>query len=132
MKTISFELSKRLNESWLLDDIDTDFLYQLLPNNKKNWWLKHKLVKNWNWEWRVYKTLTLAEAIEFLPSFNLEKINYKDEEWNIQLTSFNLKINWYETWEKKELVFAIEKLLEYLLDKFLQTLSNERQWDFIW
>lgn len=69
-KTINFELSKRLNEAWLLDeDIQASYYYQLLPNKKNNWWLKEKLVKNWNWKWRIYKTLTIEEAINFLPEW---------------------------------------------------------------
>jgi len=124
MKTINFELSKRLSDLWLLDNIETEYLYQLLPNTKNDWWKKEKLVNNWNWKWRIYKTLTLEEAIEFLSKYNYEfsiifkknkiskKYEYhiKDMEWNI--------------WINENLFLAIEEWIEYLLDNNL--LNNQK------
>jgi len=130
-KTLSFELSKRLNDLWLLDDIETEYIFQeWVIKTLWKWWA---LTKEWDWiiiikkylekyEWLIfYKTLTLEEAIEFLPSFNLEKINFKDEEWNVVLRSYNIILWDFETWKMKKLIFAIEKYFEYLLDNNLLT-----------
>jgi len=51
MKTINFQLSKILNDLWLLDNIETEWKIQLLPTKNWNKWNKWRLVKNWNWKW---------------------------------------------------------------------------------
>jgi len=142
-KCINLELSKKLAP--YLKDVDTEYILQQLPNHNKNWWLKERVVKNWNWVWRMYKTLTLEEAIEFMPyiidlwehsywleiskiqkwyhinySADISEIeNWEDEFWNTFETIFNsvpyknLHLFW------GTLLEAIEKMLEYLLDKNL-------------
>ena len=65
MNTISLELSKRLNDWWYLDNIETEYFYW-------NWWDSwYSLRKKWEArnihflrsEWD-YKTLTLEEVIK--------------------------------------------------------------------
>lgn len=116
-KTISFELSKRLNELWLLDDIETEYIY---------WY-------NLYWEWDVYelvlskeypftkvdyKTLTLEEAIEFLPFIEKSALEIKKHQkyYSIWYPLISKKINFIH-WNT--LIVTIERLIEYLLDNNL-------------
>jgi len=111
MKTLNFKLSKRLNEAWILDDIETEETIFV-------WW------KAWE---DFIKTLTLEEAIDFLPK--------TIQDWDL----YWLQINWQSNWEYwirynnyairqfihvqhwKTLLESIEKMLEYLLDNNLLT-----------
>lgn len=132
-KTISFELSKRLNELWLLDNIETKYVInietkELLTNDYVNFPSIYDT-----------KTLTLQEAIEFLPyriknnqnfyllhfrktevfwvnQFNIDY--YKWDNYNIWL--FYWEINW------ETLLESVEKMITYLLDNNLIN-GNERK-----
>lgn len=113
MKTINFELSKRLNDLWLLDNIETEWKIQLLPTKIWNKWNKWRLVKNWNWKWKIYKTLTLEEAIEFLPNWiSMQK------DWGEYIYYY---FDYIWNFSSKNHIEVIEKLLEYLLDNDLLT-----------
>lgn len=155
-KTINFELSKRLNDLWLLDDIETEYWYN------KHWYLNEYIWKTcdippensydseWHTycdcckrdlerclnysrdkydkisKWLPYKTLTLEEVIEFLPqsikNYTLEI--YKCINWNFNIVYVNNQtkediivdrlcmFHW-------PLIWAIEKMIEYLLDNNL-------------
>lgn len=112
MKTINFELSKRLNEKWLLDNIETEYIYADI-------WLK--LEKNLNNELEnTIKTLTFEEVIEFLIdkwfSIKFWK-NYKFQSQGVRFEIYLKKIDKYSHWDT--LIEAIEKILEYLLDNNL-------------
>ncbi len=137
-KTISLELSKRLTEKGLLDDIDTEYFYW---NWKESWYSLRKkwearnihFIKN---EWD-YKSMNLEEVLDFLPV--RIKINW--EVWHLDIFK---RFSWkkikvhmyyidYSSWHfRKEnkyitdttLLGAIEKMLEYLLDNWL--LDNEK------
>ena len=115
MKTINFELSKRLNDLWLLDNIETEYCYNI------DWDLLSWFYAKKEYNQIVYKTLTLEEAIDFLPTYILKHKRakkyfqiYRNKDW------YNI---WYEFihWEfsKKTLLEAIEKMIEYLLDNNL-------------
>lgn len=121
MKTINFELSKRLNELLLLDDIETENWYF---NWDLNWLFKNKFIPDKS-HWEVIKTLTLEEALEFLPLIIIfkEKISEQiqirknsDNNWTIRYYSFDELILWTK-W--KTLLEAIEKMITYLLDNNL-------------
>lgn len=140
MKTLSFELSKRLNELKLLDNIETKFLYS------KKWKIYDKL-ETGPYTYGMIKTLTLEEAIEFLPEkiidaewgwinrdwakwsrwpcniwFNFFKEIRNQNEWiiwKIQIKDFdNCELD-LVVW--KTLLERIEKMIEYLLDNNLLT-----------
>ena len=141
MKTINFELSKRLSEWWYLDNLNTEkaFYFQ---EDKESWvffiewnWLyiwnyKNTIkFKNVDWEpieWDklITKTLTLEEAIELLPSgtriiMDIQSDWTKQYIWNNIEWLFNNLYFQYNT-----LIELIENMLEYLLDNNL--LNNEQ------
>lgn len=97
MRTINFELSKRLNDLWLLDNIET----------------KCSFFKKESKE--VIKTLTLEEAIEFLNDNNFilkfRKDNDKRLKYNYYVESNRIGI--YPSWNSY--IKCIEDLLEYSL-----------------
>ncbi len=124
MKTINLELSKRL--AHYLKNVDTEFAIF----DKKEWKLKQTIWYIKTNKYTSYKTLTLEEAIEFLP--NEYPWKFKDA------VNYRLRIerNWeWDKWkcsydrcepcedacrfEWKTLLEAIEKMLEYLLDNEL-------------
>ena len=129
MKTINFELSKRLNDLWLLDNIETEYWYFEqwdLFNIEEIFWKKYYIQK---WDW-LYKTLTLEEAIEFMPiyikwkyKFNYEKFNkvvpYSNmRKWDKHWIKYTYNWEWYiQYW--KTLLEAIEEMLEWLLNNWL-------------
>ena len=119
MKTINFELSKKLYEKWLLKfkqyeysrffRVDDEWNSLAVCKNSYNEFLE---------EYKEYPTMALEEAIKFLPREILW--------WELQM---NKTCIWYE-WAKtiwllkfcwKTLLEAIEKMLEYLLDNNLLT-----------
>lgn len=120
MKTISLETSKRLD----LKDIETEYAYfetWNLFNVEEIFWSK-----SWIEEWDGFiKTLTLEEAIEFLPEiikFNWDKCRFTiiklDLWYMIQIRPEMWAWNWAsETW--KTLLEAVENMLIYLLDNNL-------------
>lgn len=120
MKTVNFEISKRLNELWLLDNIETGYSYRKdlidrIPN--KYFVLKWYMEDAWD-----IKTLTLEESIEFIPySLLIENRKYKDEQWITRINSYTIQTDYYLTWNKKQLIFAIEEMISYLLDNNLLT-----------
>lgn len=104
MKTINFELSKRLNELWLLNNIETE--YKL--------WEYWVFVITWFepivWP-KLYKTLTLEEAIEFLPNW----ISMQKDWWDY----IYYYVDYIWNFVSSNHIEAIEKMIEYLLDNKL-------------
>ena len=99
MKTINFELSKRLNDLCLLDNIETEYVYTNsapwdynLIQSIKNW----KVVYEMNYE-RDVKTLTLGELPKFIYDIVWkEKLNkYLNSKYSA-LQIFNFSVNDYE------------------------------------
>lgn len=120
MNTINFELSKRLNEWWYLDNIETKYWY------RDNWiLLEYWIYRILNdWEWVYYKTLTLEEVLEFLPKeFKNDKLTFflnfwpMNNIWYCQYEDWFLWKLYWETWQT--FLEAIEKMLEFLLDNNL-------------
>ena len=114
IKTINFELSKRLTEWGYLDNIETEY-------EMNDYW---KIVI---WE-SDYKTLTLEEAIEVLPNnFSLDNYWYhlqmgKKYIWYFKNVTYCLNSkNPIQEFTWNTLLEAIEKMLEYLLDNNLLT-----------
>lgn len=121
MKTINLELSKKLAP--YLEGIKTEFIYNDM------WWIEENRwnTKELNEFPNVFKTLTLEEAIDFLP-FKIEMMNVKylleiQKRINIYyIEYFNTRNDRYVTNKNiswKTLIEAIEKMLEYLLDNKL-------------
>ena len=117
MKTISLELSKRLNELWLLDNIETEYIYRRFPTNtefeltneKEDYWLKPE---------EIYNTLILEEAIEFLPETICDDYVLCISKKGVYYDNyFKEPIKRFTEWES--LLDAIEKMIEYLLDNNL-------------
>lgn len=103
MKTIWFELSKKLNDLWLLDNIETEYWYA------ESWWL-HNYKAEIEDRPEMIKTLTLEETIEFL---NNNKITFLIENspyysWNEKISILIKYINW--------------KLLDFEIEVFSKTL----------
>jgi len=129
MKTINFELSKRLNDLWLLDNIETEFKYY------KMWDTYISLHESefYKSDWDNIKTLTLEKAIEFLPwKINMPKyhrwylwddvlcilaIEPKDDHIEVKYNHWNMWTYIWQSW--KTPLEAIEKMIEYLLDNNL-------------
>lgn len=114
MKTINFKLSERLNEKWLLDNRDTEYVYH------KSWTRKENIFENKNHleiNWFI-KTLTFEEAIEFLPLIDNSVLDFAKlkNKYRIWYPLISEKINFIH-W--KTLLEAIEKMIEYLLDNDL-------------
>lgn len=128
MKTINFELSKRLNDLWLLDDIETEYFYYKPYKDKDKWHIWPNSIVYWIDRWDI-KTLTLEEAIEFLPKkLEVETISFqemilfmnKNEIWYYCRDLQDTIINYI--W--KTLLEAIENMITYLLDNNLLTKDN--------
>lgn len=110
MKTINFELSKRLNDLWLLDNIETKTM------------LVDDRYSNWFFNWKYYKTLTLEEAIEFiLKNVKVEFRNMISLQIFFRKDWIHYCIDWIWEWIWESQIEAIEKILEYLLDNNLLT-----------
>jgi len=123
MKTINLELSKRLTEGWYLEDVETD--YYRMENIFWDYVLWDKIDKSKFYpEWDKVKTLTLEEAIEFLPKkhpkykeYYLRMMLY-DKTWYVEYWMCEpCETMWSACW--KTLLEAIEKMLEHLLDNDL-------------
>ena len=109
MKTISFELSKTLNDLWLLNNIETEYWLYKNPN-----W---DIIVCWYEDNNIWKTLTLEEAIIFI--------------WNIKWLSSKLIVfEWWYTWTNNkidinisntDLLLITEWYIEYLIDNNLIT-----------
>ena len=112
-KTINLEISKRLNEGWYLEGIETEYYFYKNPNGDFAI-INHPDDPEWI---NGYKTLNLEEAIEFLPY----QIQYKYDNWGLCITKtgkeYQVEYEHTETWET--LLEAIEKMLTYLLDNDL-------------
>lgn len=118
MKTINFELSKRLNDKWLLDNIETEYCYfewrYIAWDNKEYICDKLQLTPYFDWikesissQYKLYyddftitiiKTLTLEEAIGILPeyinedyelSISKNRVRYIDLRWPSTFILFN-------------------------------------------
>lgn len=147
-KCINFELSKKLNDLGLLDDIETEYCYYSTFDNKEYYQIwQNKYIEEYEYfyvdiynvsEYKVYKkykTLTLDEAIEFLPMrfkndwFNISFALHKNgEEWIYSIVySYNNKdgdemgLYW---WNANTPLGTIEKMLECLIDNNLLTKDN--------
>ena len=111
METINFELSKKLNELGLLDDIDTEYYHNKLWMTVIDKYDRKGKEKEWH-----IKTLTLEEAIELLPDcIEITKHNNDKDKYLIDYNSDDYNESFY--W--KTLLEAIENVLEFLLDNNL-------------
>lgn len=111
MKTLSLETSKRLEP--FLENVETEYFYSTE-------WTLNKLLE-WDHRYLRNKTLTLEEAIEFLPSHHCCKIN--DLEQVERLTGNKEDKYWMiigDIWLYwNTLLEAVEKMIIYLLDNDL-------------
>ena len=124
IKTINLELSKRLNELWLLDNIETEYFWVKTVHGE---WI----IVYWDGEEPIsveeVKTLTLEEAIEFLPEWLFIRDDFKylltiqrtnTKKWRVIYEHINqIDIFWDQV--EDTLLEAIEKMIEYLLDNNL-------------
>lgn len=133
MKTINFELSKQLNEKWLLDDRETEYVYEKNRENERNLFENNA---DDIFMYETIKTLTLEEAIEFLPpyiytdTFEFLTMWRNKEVWKISyygkydLTSLDIL---YEDFSWVTLLIAIEKMIKYLLKNDLLWQKQENK-----
>ena len=146
MKTINFELSQRLSELWLLDDIETQYCYfewkYIAWDNKEYISDKLQLTPYFNWikkyisnEYKldyddyniiIVKTLTLEERLEFLPQYINEYMLeiYKCWSWSWNVCYINNYPNDNIITDRLcmynwTIISAVEQLLKYLLDNKL-------------
>ena len=118
IKTISFELSKRLTE--YLDNIETEYWIWQVWWVCKKWELEY--LNDWyNAEECGYKTLTISEALDFLPkriwNYHLQLNLY----WDICEIKYISAGYSLHSIEVETLLEAIENILEYLLDTNMLT-----------
>jgi hypothetical protein len=113
--TISLELSKKLNEEWLLDDIETEYRYDV---DITNWEMirlskNNSVINSMYEEW--FKTLTLEEAIEFIwKNMCQMKLLYPNAwKWIMDLQFAEDNIKW------NSLIEVFEQFIEYLLTEKL-------------
>jgi len=118
-KCINFELSKRLYDNWLLSFNWLDYSRYFRIDSEWNSLAICKHNDDYNEYLETYKeypSLTLEEAIEFLPKildwFKI-KIDFENNNWNVYYFSQNF------IWKWTTLLEAIEKMIEYLLDNNL-------------
>jgi len=122
MKIINFKLSKRLNEWWYLNDVETEYCHYSDTDNKECFNIERSSrIEEGEyytiWEHNIseypvfkkYKTLTLEEAKDLI----YKKFPEED-------------VSDYIKWYSKEEIFYfsiedIENMLEYLLDNYLIT-----------
>lgn len=114
MKTINFEISKRLNDLWLLD-FETEFVFDYVDFENK-YYLANTKTFTTRTE-KYIKTLTLEEAIEFLSDFfDWEIHKGPSRQWGVEWVkekSFIKSIRW------KTLLEAIEEMLERSINNWL-------------
>lgn len=124
-ETINFKLAKRLNDEGLLEGVETKYYYD------DKFLIKKEMVdlKNYKQLWLI-KTLTLSEAIEFLPA-HIKQYKLRWTKWDeanpywpriwysvYYVCEYNWKIlDSYFTW--KTLLEAISNMIEYLLNNNL-------------
>lgn len=148
MEHIKFELAKKLNELWLLDNIDTEFVYNDYwtiyfaddikfvdtrkecnkIHNCEPYYIFHNAnsyaIQNQKNEWFIYKTLTTEEVVEFLPK------TYIDKDWLIYRLTIIRDSKWLIMyWDEQDntkvnstwetFLEAIEQMIEILIDNNL-------------
>lgn len=113
MKVLNFNLSKILNDLWLLNSIDTEFKYY-----KNGYWyvLLHQSEFYAN-EGDCVKTLTIEETISFLKDKVNSKNGYQDI-WNAYLSTL------YKWWSNIDICFEFCDINK--LEKIIEYLSNEK------
>lgn len=118
-KTINFELSKKLNDLWLLDRINTE--HYLMENIFWDYVLWTEINQSTFYpKWKKYKTLTLEEAIEFL-------VNKWSRLWIMMYEYPKIKWVWKNIVNPFDVISYIsdikniEKMIEYLIDNNLLT-----------
>ena len=123
-KYINFELSKKLNDLGLLDNIETKYwIWQV-------WWVCTKLELEYLNPWYKanecwYKTLTLKEAIMFLPKTYSDNedywykliITYNNNNWIVMYWDIEEHTWVFQSWAS--LIEVIEKMIIFLLDNKL-------------
>ena len=112
-KTISFNLSKKLNESGVLDGIETEYNYRVYIDIDEVDTVRND-IKSVPWKYPEYKTLTLEEAIELIWKQMCQmKLLYPNAwKWLLQ-TMYEDEFRW------DTLIEVFEQFLEYLLDNNL-------------
>lgn len=148
MEHIKFELAKKLNELWLLDNIDTEFVYNDYwtiyfaddikfvdtrkecnkIHNCEPYYIFHNAnsyaIQNQKNEWFIYKTLTTEEVVEFLPK------TYIDKDWLIYRLTIIRDSKWLIMyWDEQDntkvnstwetFLEAIEQMIEILINNNL-------------
>ena len=112
MKIINFEISKKLNDLWLLENIETEYHYNAF-------YIWDDTFEDKDYEWKVWinkfnkykdsiKTLTLEEAKTFVYHKCEEEVyNYINQYSREEIFYFGIE--------------DIENMLEYLLENNLLT-----------
>lgn len=125
-KTLSLETSKLLQEKWLLDEIETEYVWVInwdIITTSTSKTIKelyaHPLVEIPEW-FTTYKTLTLEEAIEFLPRIINDKWIYITkwimEKYCMAYVDNDMEQDDIDNWtDWKTLLEATEKMINYLL-----------------
>lgn len=145
MKTINFELSKRLSEWGWLDNVETEYFYSWSDIERQedtnidpeSYQCDYRTfnIRKWqlfwpkdNYYWKVndsIETLTLSEAIEFLPYVITDNVVWRT---TLKICKFDdcyyvwYYARWWGTnWETSAatLLQAIESMISFLLDNWL-------------
>lgn len=111
MKTINLELSKKLNEAWVLDGVETEFFYSLNIANQALLYrnLENEMLRD------DFKTLTLEETIELIwkDMCNMRLLYPNAWMWLMELQFEK------EDLQGESLIEVFEKFLEYCLENDL-------------
>jgi len=123
MKTINFELSKRLTEWWYLDNIETEYCYSSYKWENDfillEWYKYNTINEDWD-EYDMIKTLTISEALDFLPNNIYWCKNLQMGKQEARYTYWD-EDDWAIYFYGETLLEAIEKLITHLLDNNLLT-----------
>ena len=119
MKHLTLETSKRLQEAWILEWVETDYRYW----EHYSWWWS--LIEWCDWDCDTYWIVwdipapNLEEAIELLPKKIWDKVLTINpaSRWDRVYYEKNYEIQHEIIW--KTLIKTIEKMLIYLLDNNL-------------
>ena len=126
MKTINSKLSYKLAP--YLKNIDTEYIICDVWDWPESPSLSINLDSSFT-EWASYeKTLTLEEALEFLPKRQWDFLlriepNYECDKWSVSY-SYCEPCEFSVMFDRKTLLEAIETMLEYLLDNWLINNDN--------
>lgn len=125
-KTINYELAKKLYDAGVRIESHKQWnrIWYIPWNGKIHYESDFGLVSELEerdydeWGNESYPAPNCEEVIEFLPAHYIKKTVFIDDNWIIQLNWYEIFIWEWKTNMSKQLIFSLEKALEYLFDNW--------------